>query len=252
MNGAEIKIKNFSVSIDNRQILKNLTVEIPKNQITAIIGPSGCGKSTLLRSINRMIDLSENSTTEGEIIIGGKNVLDPAINVSQLRKKIGMIAQAPNPLPMSIYDNVVYGLRIHGNHDREMMRKKAEQCLKRVGLWAEVSDRLKDPASKLSLGQQQRLCLARALAIEPEILLCDETTSALDPVSARHIENELVNLKNDYSILFVTHVLRQAKRVADYVIFLYLGELVECGPAQEVFTSPKDERTWAYLEGVFG
>jgi phosphate transport system ATP-binding protein len=252
VNGTEISIKNFSVSIDNRQILKNLTVDIPKNQITAIIGPSGCGKSTLLRSINRMIDLSENSITQGEIIIGGKNVLDPATNVSQLRKKVGMIAQAPNPLPMSIYDNVVYGLRIHGNHDREMMHQKAEQCLKRVGLWAEVSDRLKDPASRLSLGQQQRLCLARALAIEPAILLCDETTSALDPVSAKHIENELVSLKNDYSILFVTHVLRQAKRVADYVIFLYLGEMVECGSAKEVFTHPQDERTSAYLEGVFG
>lgn len=252
MNTTEISIKNFSVSIDNRQILKNLTVDIPKNQITAIIGPSGCGKSTLLRSINRMIDLSENSSTEGEIIINGKNILDPVINVSQLRRKVGMIAQAPNPLPMSIYENVVYGLRIHGTHDRELMTQKAEQCLKRVGLWTEVSDRLKDPASKLSLGQQQRLCLARALAIEPQILLCDETTSALDPVSAKHIENELVSLKNDYSILFVTHVLRQAKRVADYVIFLYLGELVECGPANEVFTNPQDERTKAYLEGVFG
>lgn len=252
MNDTEISIRNFSVSIDKRQILKNITVDIPKNQITAIIGPSGCGKSTLLRSINRMIDLSENISTEGEIIIGGKNVLDPATNVSQLRKNVGMIAQAPNPLPMSIYDNVVYGLRIHGTQDKELMRQKAELCLKRVGLWTEVSDRLKDPASKLSLGQQQRLCLARALAIEPEIILCDETTSALDPISAKHIEKELVSLKNDYSILFVTHVLRQAKRVADYVIFLYLGELVECGPAHEVFTSPKDERTWAYLEGVFG
>jgi phosphate transport system ATP-binding protein len=252
MNATEISIKNFSVSIENRQILKTISVEIPKNRITVIIGPSGCGKSTLLRSINRMIDLYEQVSTEGEIIIGGKNVLDPGINLSNLRKTVGMIAQAPNPLPMSIYDNVVYGLRIHGMRDPAMMQQRAEQCLKAVGLWNEVHGRLKEPASKLSLGQQQRLCLARALAIEPEILLCDETTSALDPISAKHIENELISLKNDYSIVFVTHVLRQAKRLADYVIFLYLGELVEHGPAQEVFTNPKDPRTKAYLDGVFG
>jgi phosphate transport system ATP-binding protein len=252
MNTTEISVKNFSISIENREILKNISVEIPKNQITVIIGPSGCGKSTLLRSMNRMIDLVEGVTTEGEIIIDGKNVLDPQINLSQLRKNVGMIAQAPNPLPMSIYDNVVYGLRIHGIQDHLTMQQRAEKCLKTVGLWNEVHDRLKDPASALSLGQQQRLCLARALAVEPEILLCDETTSALDPISAKHIENELVTLKNDYSIVFVTHVLRQAKRLADYVIFLYLGEIVEYGPAQEVFNHPKDPRTKAYLEGVFG
>jgi phosphate transport system ATP-binding protein len=252
MTSTEISIKNFSISIDNREILKNISVDIPKNQITVIIGPSGCGKSTLLRSMNRMIDLLEHVTTDGEIIIDGKNVLDPAMNLSKLRKNVGMIAQAPNPLPMSIYDNVVYGLRIHEVHDHALLLARAEQCLKTVGLWNEVHDRLKEPASTLSLGQQQRLCLARALAIEPEILLCDETTSALDPISAKHIENELIALKNDYSIVFVTHVLRQAKRLADYVLFLYLGELVEAGPAQEVFTRPKDPRTKAYLEGVFG
>jgi phosphate transport system ATP-binding protein len=252
MNPTEISIRNFSISIDNRQILKNITVDIPKNQITVIIGPSGCGKSTLLRSMNRMIDLVEQVKTEGEITINGTNVLDPSINLSQLRKNVGMIAQAPNPLPMSIYDNIVYGLRIHGIQNQTPMQLRAEQCLKTVGLWNEVHDRLKEPASTLSLGQQQRLCLARALAIEPEILLCDETTSALDPISAKHIENELMALKNDYSIVFVTHVLRQAKRLADYVVFLYLGELVEHGPAHEVFTNPKDPRTKAYLEGVFG
>ena len=234
----EISIRNFSLYIENRQILKDISVEIPKNQITAIIGPSGCGKTTLLRSINRMVDLYAPVRSEGEIIINGKNV--------------GMIAQAPNPLPMSIYDNVVYGLRIHGPRNQVALDKKAELCLQSVGLWSEVHDRLKEPASQLSLGQQQRLCLARALAVEPEILLCDETTSALDPISARHIENELISLKNDYSIVFVTHILRQAKRLADYVVFLYLGELVEHGPAHEVFTDPKDPRTKAYLEGVFG
>lgn len=252
LNCTEISIKNFSVTIDKRKILRNISVDVPKNQITVIIGPSGCGKSTLLRSINRMIDLTEHVETEGEIILNGKNVLDPATNLSQLRKKVGMIAQAPNPLPMSIYDNVVYGLRIHGYRNNEMIEQRAKICLQKVGLWDEVNDRLKDPASKLSLGQQQRLCLARALAIEPEILLCDETTSALDPISAKVIENELTSLKNEYSILFVTHILRQAKRMADYVIFMYLGELVEHGPAHEVFTNPKDARTKAYLDGVFG
>jgi phosphate transport system ATP-binding protein len=199
-----------------------------------------------------MVDLYAPVKTEGEIIINGKNVFDPDTNLSQLRKNVGMIAQAPNPLPMSIYDNVVYGLRIHGARDRSLLDKRAEKCLQSVGLWSEVHDRLKDPASQLSLGQQQRLCLARALAVEPEILLCDETTSALDPISARHIENELIDLKHEYSIVFVTHILRQAKRLADYVVFLYLGELVEHGPAHKVFTNPEDPRTKAYLEGVFG
>jgi len=252
MDETEISIKNFSIYVDNRQILKNISVDIPRNQITAIIGPSGCGKTTLLRSLNRMIDQHEMVKSEGEILINGKNVFSPDVNLSQLRKNIGIIAQAPNPLPMSIYENIVYGLRIHGIRDRQVMNQKAEQCLKSVGLWNEVHDRLNDSASKLSLGQQQRLCLARALAVEPKILLCDETTSALDPISAKHIENELMMLKKDYSIVFVTHILRQAKRLADYVIFLYLGELVEHGPAHEVFYSPKDPRTKAYLEGVFG
>ncbi|AGB01499.1 ABC-type phosphate transport system, ATPase component [Methanoregula formicica SMSP] len=252
MSETGISVKNLNVSIDNREILKNISTEIPKNQITVIIGPSGCGKSTLLRSINRMTDLVENVKTEGEILINGNNVLDPATNLSDLRKNVGMIAQAPNPLPMSIYDNVVYGPKIHGMRDPAILDEKVELSLKRVGLWDEVHDRLKDPASALSLGQQQRLCLARALAVGPKILLCDETTSALDPLSAKHIEDELISLRNDYTIVFVTHILRQAKRLADYAVFLYLGEVVECGPAHEVFTSPKDPRTKAYLEGVFG
>jgi phosphate transport system ATP-binding protein len=252
MYDTEISVKKFNISIDNRRILKDISVDIPKNQITAIIGPSGCGKTTLLRSMNRMIDLYDPVIAQGEILINGKNVFDPTIDLSNLRKNVGMIAQAPNPLPMSIYDNIVYGLRIHGVRDSEILQKKARQCLVTVGLWNEVHERLNDPAAKLSLGQQQRLCLARALAMEPAVLLCDETTSALDPVSAKHIENELLALKNDYTIVFVTHILRQAKRLADYVIFLYLGELVECGPAHEVFTNPKDPRTKAYLEGVFG
>jgi phosphate transport system ATP-binding protein len=248
----EISVQGFCLSIEDRQILKNISVDIPKNQITAIIGPSGCGKTTLLRSMNRMVDLYAPVRTEGKILINGKNVFDPDTNLSALRKNVGMIAQAPNPLPLSIYDNVVYGLRIHGIRDRPALDRQAERCLQSVSLWNEVQDRLDDPASQLSLGQQQRLCLARALAVGPEILLCDETTSALDPLSARHIENELTSLKNEYTIVFVTHILRQAKRLADYVVFLYLGELIEHGPAHKVFTEPEDPRTKAYLEGVFG
>lgn len=252
MNETEISIKNFSIYVDNHQILKNISVDISKNQITAIIGPSGCGKTTMLRSMNRMIDLHELVKSEGEILINGRNVFSHDINLSHLRKNVGMIAQAPNPLPMSIYDNVAYGLKIHGLHDKKMMSGTVQRYLEKVGLWDEVHSRLKDPASTLSLGQQQRLCLARALAIEPEVILCDETTSALDPISARRIEAELIELKNDYTIIFVTHILRQAKRLADYVIFLYLGELVECGTADQVFNNPKDPRTRAYLEGTIG
>jgi len=251
-NPVKIQINNLNVSIDSKEILKNINVEIPKNQIAVIIGPSGCGKSTLLRSMNRMNDLIENVNFEGEIIIDNRNILSRETDVTELRKNVGMIAQSPNPLPMSIYDNVSYGLRIHGIKDKITLNKIVEDALKTVGLWEEVNDRLKDPATKLSLGQQQRLCLARTLAIEPEIILCDEITSALDPISAKHIETELTNLKEDYTILFVTHILRQAKRIADYVIFLYLGELIEHGPADEVFNNPKDPRTKAYLEGVFG
>ncbi|HEX2958468.1 MAG TPA: phosphate ABC transporter ATP-binding protein, partial [Chitinispirillaceae bacterium] len=252
MNETEISIKNFSLFVDGHQILKKISVDIPKNQVTVIIGPSGCGKTTLLRSMNRMVDLHDKVKSEGVILINGKNIFSPETDLSMLRKNVGMIAQAPNPLPMSIYDNVVYGLRIHGTHDSSILNKKAEQCLKSVGLWNEVQGRLSDPASKLSLGQQQRLCLARALAVEPEILLCDETTSALDPISAKHIEDELLGLKNEYSIIFVTHILRQAKRVGDYVIFLYLGEVIEHGPAKEIFENPQDPRTKAYLNGTFG
>lgn len=247
-----IEIRNYNLSIDGKEILKNITLEIPKNQITAIIGPSGCGKSTLLRSMNRMNDLVEGLRYTGTIKIDGTNILKKDQDVIALRRMTGMISQTPNPLPMSIFDNVIYGPKIHGLKDKKAMSQIVEQCLTRVGLWNEVSDRLSDPASKLSLGQQQRLCLARSLANEPEVLLCDETTSALDPISAKIIEKELIELKKDYTILFVTHILRQAKRLADYVVFLYFGEVIEAGPAGEVFSHPKDPRTQQYLEGVFG
>ncbi len=255
MNGMTeipIQVSNFSIRIGDRQILKDITVSIPKNKITAIIGPSGCGKSTLLKCMNRMIDLVEDTKIEGSVTIDGEDIFGTAIDVSLLRKRVGMIAQTPNPLPMSIYDNIAYGPRIHGTRGRSDLDPIVERCLSSVGLWSEVKDRLGDPAAQLSIGQQQRLCLARALAVQPEILLCDEVTSALDPISAKHIETELNTLKNDYTIVFVTHILRQAKRLADHVIFLYLGELVESGPASQVFNHPKDPRTAQYLEGVFG
>ena len=251
-NKAKITVNNFNLNIGQKEILKDINLEIPKNQITVIIGPSGCGKSTLLRSMNRMSDLVEDQKYEGEILIDEQNILEKEVDVTELRKNIGMIAQSPNPLPMSIYDNICYGPKIHGIKDKSELNGIVEKSLKTVGLWEEVQDRLKDPATKLSLGQQQRLCLARTLAIEPEIILCDETTSALDPISAKHIETELLSLKEDYTILFVTHILRQARRIADYVVFLYLGELIEHGPAEEFFSNPKDPRTKAYLEGTFG
>ncbi len=244
-----IQIRDLNLKIGPRPILKEVNVTIPKNKITVIIGPSGCGKSTLLKCMNRMNDMVEGLSYEGQILVDGNNILSADMDVTKLRKDIGMIAQAPNPLPMSIRDNVAYGPKIHGMRDRGDI---VEMSLKRVGLWEEVRERLNDPATGLSLGQQQRLCLARALAVEPGIILCDETTSALDPISAKHIESELVSLKEDYTVVFVTHVLRQAKRIADYVVFLYLGEVVEQGPARQVFEDPVDERTRAYIEGVFG
>jgi phosphate transport system ATP-binding protein len=251
-NNPYFETRNFSLSIDGIKILRDISVTIPENQITVIIGPSGCGKSTLLNSMNRLIDLSENLETTGSILLKGNNIFDPSLDVTELRRSVGLISQTPNPLPMSVFDNVAYGLKIHGVRDKAVMRSTVELCLNKVALWEEVKDRLDAPASALSIGQQQRLCIARALALEPEALLCDEITSALDPVSARQIESELLSLKNNYTVVFVTHILRQAKRLADYVVFIYLGEIVECGPADTFFTEPKDPRTKAYLEGVFG
>jgi phosphate transport system ATP-binding protein len=251
-NAPYFDIRNFSLEIEGMKVLREINVTIPENQITVIIGPSGCGKSSLLNSMNRLIDLTDGVHTSGEILLKNKNIFNPTVDVTELRRRVGMISQTPNPLPMSIFDNVAYGLKIHGIGNNSEISRSVERCLNTVGLWNEVQDRLDAPASALSIGQQQRLCLARALAVEPEALLCDETTSALDPISARHIESELLALKNQYTIVFVTHILRQARRLADYVVFIYLGEIVECGPAESFFSSPKDSRTKAYLEGIFG
>jgi len=247
-----ISIQKLNVFYEGRHVLKDITLDVPEKRITAIIGPSGCGKTTLLKSINRLTDIVDGVKVSGRILVDDINVFDNGVDVTNIRKKMGFIAQMPNPLPMSIYDNVAYGPRIHGVKDKRKLGQIVERCLQTAGLWNEVKNRLTEPASKLSAGQQQRLCLARALAVEPEVLLCDEPTSALDPISAGHIEGQLLALKEDYTIVFVTHVLRQARRLADYVIFLYLGELIEHGPAETIFNQPSDPRTKAYVEGVFG
>ncbi len=247
---AHISIQDLSAFYMEHQALQDINVEIPEKQITAIIGPSGCGKSTLLKCFNRLIDLIDGASVSGKIFVGGIDVLGN-VDITEVRRKMGLLPQKPNPLPMSIYDNVAYGPRIHGTKDRKKLDKIVEKYLKIAALWDEVKDRIKSPASKLSIGQQQRLCLARGLAVEPEIILCDEPTSALDPLSAQHIEQQLLKLKKDYTIVIVTHNIHQAMRLADYVVHLYLGEIVEHGPAYEVFENPKEERTRAYINGTF-
>jgi len=246
-----ISIQELNVFHERHHTLKNVTLEIPRKQITVVVGPSGCGKTTLLKSMNRLIDLIDGVKVSGKVLVDGINILTDGVDIIDLRRRMGLIAQMPNPLPMSIYDNVAYGPRIHGAKEGEELDQTVKGCLRTAGLWDEVRNRLKEPASRLSVGQQQRLCLARALAVKPEVLLCDEPTSALDPVSVQHIEKQLLGLKKDYTIVFVTHILRQAKRLADYVIFLYLGELVECGSAETIFSQPRNPRTKAYIEGLF-
>lgn len=251
MSEIHIQIENVNAYYNGNHALKNISVQIPKKQITAIIGPSGCGKSTLLKCMNRLIDLTEEVTYSGKILIDDEDIFDRKTDIINIRKKMGLLAQKPTPLPMSIYDNIAYGPRIHGVKKKTDLEVIVKKYLTLAGLWDEVRDRLNSPASQLSIGQQQRLCLARGLAVEPEIILCDEPTSALDPVSSQYIEQQLLKLKNDYTIVIVTHNIHQAMRLADYVIHLYLGEVVEHGIADEVFKNPKKERTKAYINGTF-
>jgi len=248
-SNTHISVRNLSVWYGELQALDDITVDIPDKRITVIMGPSGCGKTTLLKSFNRFLDITDGVTVSGQVLVDGENVLDRGVEVTHIRKKMGLLAQKPYPLPMSIYDNVAYGPRIHGTRRRRELDRIVEHCLRRASLWDEVKDRLRSPATRLSLGQQQRLCLARGLAVKPEIILGDEPTSSLDPLSSKRIEELFLELKREYTIVIVTHTLRQARRVADYVLFVYLGRLVEHGPAQEFFSNPKQPETRAYIEG---
>ena len=247
---AHIRVQGLHVFYGPEQALKNVSVDIPRRRITAIIGPSGCGKSTLLRSFNRLIDLSDGARVTGRVIVEGRDVYAPGVDVTEIRRHMGLLSQRPHPLPMSIFDNVAYGPRLHGVRDRRELAAIVERHLRIAGLWDEVRERLHLPASRLSLGQQQRLCLARGLAVGPEIILGDEPTSALDPISSRRIERIFLDLKRDYTLVLVTHILRQARRLADYVVFLYMGELIEHGPAEEFFASPREELTREYVQGT--
>ncbi|MDY6799618.1 MAG: phosphate ABC transporter ATP-binding protein [Bacteroidota bacterium] len=251
INGAKIKVDHLNLYIGKEHILKDINLVIPENQLTVILGPSGCGKTTLLKSLNRLTDLNPDVKITGHIFNGNEDILHPKTEITQLRKKMGLLSQSPYPLPMSIYDNITYGLKISGRRKKKFLIRRVENYLRQVSLWEEVKDRLKDPASALSIGQQQRLCLARGLAVDPEIILADEPTSALDPVSSKDIEEMFLKLKQRYTIVVVTHILRQARRIADYVIFMYLGEVIEHGPAKQIFEHPQHEMTKAYLKGAY-
>ena len=252
MNDTNISVRDLHLYYGENHALKGINMEIHKNSITALIGPSGCGKSTFLKTLNRMNDLVDNVNITGSIKIDNHDIYGPNVDVTALRKKVGMVFQQPNPFPMSIYDNVAYGPRIHGIKDHRKLDKIVEDSLKGAAIYDEVKDRLKKSALSLSGGQQQRLCIARALAIEPEIILMDEPTSALDPISTAKIEDLMEELKKKYTVIIVTHNMQQAVRVADYTAFFLLGELVEYGETKQVFSYPKDKRTEDYITGRFG
>ena len=254
MNTSTVKIATDSLDLyyGTNHALKNVSMELYTNKITAFIGPSGCGKSTFLKTLNRMNDLVPNVKIEGEVLLDNENIYDQRVDTTLLRKKVGMVFQQPNPFPMSIYDNVAYGPRIHGIHNKSELDDIVEKSLKGAALWDEVSDRLKKSALGLSGGQQQRLCIARALAVEPEVLLMDEPTSALDPISTLKIEDLMDELKSKYTVAIVTHNMQQATRIADYTAFFLVSEVVEYAPTTELFSSPKDSRTEDYITGRFG
>ena len=249
---AEIRIEDLSRRFGTFTAVEGSSFTIEDGSFFVMLGPSGCGKTTLLKSMNRLVELSDDVQVAGRVLIDGIDIYDPTIDVTEVRKRTGLLAQRPFPLPMSIRDNVAYGMKIHGTKKGRETDRAVQHYLELAGLWDEVKDRLKSPAARLSIGQQQRLCLARGLAVEPEIILGDEPTSALDPISAQHIEGKLHELKEKYTIVLVTHTLRQARRLADYVIFMYLGEVVEAGIAHEVFAQPQQARTRQFIEGAIG
>lgn len=250
----QAEVKDLSFFYGEKQVLKKISMPIYEKKVTALIGPSGCGKTTLLRCFNRMHDLYSLDDYQGQICLypDKKNLLGKDVDAIEVRMRIGMVFQKPNPFPKSIYENVAYGLKIRGVRKKSFIDERVEESLKSAGLWGEVKDRLNTSAISLSGGQQQRLCIARALATEPEILLLDEPTSALDPISTAHVEELIVELKNEVTILLVTHNLHQASRCADYTAFMYLGDLIEFGPTDFIFTTPKDTRTENYITGRFG
>lgn len=251
-NKVKISTQNLNLYYGENHALKNINLDLYENKITAFIGPSGCGKSTYLKTLNRMNDLVPNVKIEGTVLLDGEDIYDPQVDTTLLRKKVGMVFQQPNPFPMSIYDNVAYGPRIHGIKNKAQLDEIVERSLKGAALWDEVSDRLKKSALGLSGGQQQRLCIARALAVEPEVLLMDEPTSALDPISTLKIEDLMDDLKSKYMVAIVTHNMQQATRIADYTAFFLVGEVVEYVTTDELFTMPKDKRTEDYITGRFG
>lgn len=248
-NTPHIQIKDLNVHIEGAHILKNINLDFPNNSITSIIGPSGCGKTTLLKTLNRLMDDSKEVNVTGSVLVNGEDIYAKDAEVTHIRKKMGLLSQRPFPLPMSIFENVAYGPKIHGEKSKKVLEQIVETQLRNVGLWDEVKDRLDSSATGLSIGQQQRLCLARGLAVQPEIILGDESTSALDPISTQTIENLLIDLKKDYTIVLVTHILRQARRVSDYIIFVYNGEVVEFGKTEDVLMNPQNPITQQYVKG---
>lgn len=249
---SKISIENLNLHYGDFHALKDVNMNIEEKQITAFIGPSGCGKSTLLRCLNRMNDLVEECRIDGSITIDGHDIYSRSQDVNQLRKKVGMVFQKPNPFPMSIYDNIAYGPRTHGIRNRKKLDEIVEKSLRDAAIWDECKDRLKKSALGMSGGQQQRLCIARALACNPEVLLMDEPTSALDPISTSRIEDLVLDLKKDYTVVIVTHNMQQALRISDQTAFFLLGDLVEYGPTEKIFSLPEDKRTENYITGRFG
>lgn len=249
---SKLSIKNMNLFYDDFQALHNVNLEIPKNQITAFIGPSGCGKSTLIKSLNRMNDLIEGCKIKGDILLDEEDIYKKDFDVNVLRKKVGMVFQQPNPFPMSIYDNIAYGPRTHGIKDKKTLDTLVEKSLRGAAIWEEVKNDLKKNALSLSGGQQQRICIARALAVEPEILLMDEPTSALDPISTAKIEELVTVLKENYTIVMVTHNMQQASRVSDRTAFFLNGKIVETGETRKIFTNPQQKQTEDYISGRFG
>lgn len=248
----KIAVRNLNFFYGKFHALKNVNLDIPSGRVTAFIGPSGCGKSTLLRTFNRMYDLYPKLRAEGEIVFNGQNILDAGVDLNMLRAKVGMVFQKPTPFPMSIYDNIAFGVKLYETLSRSEMDDRIEWALKKAALWNEVKDKLKQSGLGLSGGQQQRLCIARAIAVKPDVLLLDEPTSALDPISTAHVEELIHELKQDYTIAIVTHNMQQAARVSDYTAYMYLGELIEVGETDAIFTAPKMKATEDYITGKFG